>query len=72
MNLKRHIRAVSAFPESGVRFRDTAPLPQDGKTFQHAADGLVAGGGTAAVAAKLVELAALGDGSGHGAAKSSP
>lgn len=60
MNLKHHIRDVSAFPESGVRFRDTAPLLQDGKTFQHAVDGLVASRGTAVAAAKLVELAALG------------
>jgi len=42
-----------------VRFRDTAPLLQDGKVFQHAVDGLIASGGTAVAAAKLVELAAL-------------
>jgi hypothetical protein len=60
MDLKRHIRDVPDFPESGVRFHDTAPLLQDGKAFQHAVDGLVASGGTPVAAANLVELAALG------------
>jgi adenine/guanine phosphoribosyltransferase-like PRPP-binding protein len=60
MDLKRHIRDVPDFPEPGVRFRDTAPLLQDGKAFQHAVDGLIASGGTAVAAAKLVELATLG------------
>ena len=45
MDLKRHIRDVPDFPEPGVRFRDTAPLLQDGKAFQHAVDGLIASGG---------------------------
>ena len=62
MDLKKFIRSIPDYPKKGILFRDITTLIKDEKAFEQTIntvliiDDLIATGGTAEAASKLIEI----------------